>query len=76
MHRYVQNGASYLIYFPQSDFCSSLHCLCLQIVRMLGSEFTYRRAHSPIKFVFLDHSLCVGCGVCHPQVLFSSSLYK
>ena len=37
---------------------------------MRGSEFAYRRAHSPIKFVLIDHNFCMGSGVGHFQAPF------
>ena len=43
---------------------------CLQNVPTHGSEFTYRCAHSPVKFVFIDHNFCVGSGVRLFQALF------
>ena len=36
-----------------------------------GSEFTYRCAHSPVKFAFIDHNFFVGSGACLFQDLFS-----
>ncbi len=38
--------------------------LYLQSVKMHGSEFPYRCAHSPVTFVFIDPNFCAGSGLC------------
>ena len=43
---------------------------CLQNVRTPGSEFAYRCAHFTVRFVFIDHKLCMGKGVRQFQAPF------
>ena len=43
---------------------------CLQNVRTPGSEFAYRCAHFTVRFVFIDHKLCVRKAVRQFQAMF------
>lgn len=52
-----------LIFFQVERCLSASPLSRLQSVCTHGSEFTYRWAHSRIKFVFVDHDFCVESGV-------------
>lgn len=65
-------------YYVKWNVCDRHNTICFQFntsltalltfpfsknVCMLGSELTYRCTHSPAKFIFLDHNLCMENGV-------------